>query len=736
MKSICLLGSSGRASLLFREAQLSAVSPGQPTTPVFHETEAESGAAFTYAVVKAALSTERVCFRTEEIDWMECTNVMLLKSEKPTSRAVRERVESYRPRKKRSIEFVRGSPGDTDLLVWIVKRDHSTGKAHSTPPHFDHAELIISTDVLPLADGVCGEDAKKRALDPWVEQAPNLNRLRASKADRILVTCADAFRHAGYRTREEGSLSATVEDVGKTILNATDAEREKPAEKFFSLFSRIFVRLRGDGLLELRQIPLANGTGAQWTMCLHHAIDANNEEWSAYTGSLYGLTSVLTASIVIWVSKGRSDNDDKFVPAMRRVWNLVKRGCRLPKVDEPFEQWIAAAWEAVDNPQLKEGEFAPRFETVAVDPDQIRQLNRWSILEACLSNGLEKGASLDPRVLGYARHIARKGYEEKSLPEPIKAIKTIKHFKLGKLATADRSEVESLSGLQRLMTTYPRQLAANPGKKEQPLCVAVFGAPGSGKSFGVEEIARTASQLSENPGKSLQLAEEPLSYNVSQFTQLGDLSAALHQVREERLKGKIPVVIFDEFDSSFEGQAFGWLKYFLMPMQDGKFRDRETVYLTGGCIMVFAGGINHQYAEFAGRQRDREFASAKGPDFLSRLRAVHDVPSLNRDDSPVPRWQIRRAGLLYTFLEKRKATILDDRLLNALLEIERFHHGARSLESIIQMSAQNAQGEIDITSLPRRHQLDLHVDSKRLWELIRRPVPGLAGDPVRPARAN
>lgn len=83
------------------------------------------------------------------------------------------------------------------------------------------------------------------------------------------------------------------------------------------------------------------------------------------------------------------------------------------------------------------------------------------------------------------------------------------------------------------------------------------------------------------------------------------------------------LVELDRFPS-FEGKI-GWLKYFLAPMQDGAFKDGETMHPLGRAIFVFAGGTSSTFAEFAGGNPDdhtpsHDFKDAKGPDFVSRLR--------------------------------------------------------------------------------------------------------------------
>ncbi len=71
----------------------------------------------------------------------------------------------------------------------------------------------------------------------------------------------------------------------------------------------------------------------------------------------------------------------------------------------------------------------------------------------------------------------------------------------------------------------------------------------AGKSFGITQIAR--SMLGEK--------SPVLTFNLSQFD-IDDpdmLNGALHQVRDQTIKGLIPVVFWDEFDS----QDLKWLQY-------------------------------------------------------------------------------------------------------------------------------------------------------------------------------
>ena len=127
----------------------------------------------------------------------------------------------------------------------------------------------------------------------------------------------------------------------------------------------------------------------------------------------------------------------------------------------------------------------------------------------------------------------------------------------GKLRTADRAEIEGFRSLRNLIDEYLS------GTTARPLSVAVFGSPGSGKSFSVTQVA-------ESVAGSRKIVR--LEFNLSQFRSPDDLCHAFHRVRDTVLEGAIPLVFFDEFDTAFEGEL-GWLKYFLAPMQDGVFRE-------------------------------------------------------------------------------------------------------------------------------------------------------------------
>lgn len=289
---------------------------------------------------------------------------------------------------------------------------------------------------------------------------------------------------------------------------------------------------------------------------------------------------------------------------------------------------------------------------------------------------------------------------------------------IGKNKLVDRHEVEDYLFLQRLLRDYHAD-----GNRKTPLSIAVFGQPGGGKSFGVKQLVQEMSDGSQI------FSKEEITINLSQLLSLDELCHDFHRVRDACLRGPIPLVFIDEFDASLGGQAFGWLKYFLAPMQDGAFVQAGKTYHFGKAIFVFAGGINHTFSEFNERTRSHEFCDAKGPDFISRLRGILNIKGMDMPDGDRIEhiYMIRRAVFLRDQLEARlgKSTypLIDSRMIAAFLRIPRFKHGVRSMEAILQMSALEPGKPFSPCHLPPRSQLDMHVDAREFLTLAGMQVP-------------
>ncbi len=279
---------------------------------------------------------------------------------------------------------------------------------------------------------------------------------------------------------------------------------------------------------------------------------------------------------------------------------------------------------------------------------------------------------------------------------------TVPFAQINILKTYVKNEIEDFRGVEKLIVQYISQT-----KTTTPISIAVFGAPGSGKSFGVKQIA-----------KSLDKKPTILEFNLSQFQSYDDLVKAFHVIRDECLRGKIPFVFFDEFDSEFGGKAMGWLKYFLAPMQDGVFKEGESLHPTGKAIFVFAGGTCSTFEKFEEKATAKENDATKLPDFISRLKSFINIQGIDQRNDADTFYPLRRAIVLrsmlteFSGLKKQDGSLnIDDNLLGALLEIKKFKHGARSLETIIKQSNLENAKSFTKSNLPAQKILALHLDT-------------------------
>lgn len=319
----------------------------------------------------------------------------------------------------------------------------------------------------------------------------------------------------------------------------------------------------------------------------------------------------------------------------------------------------------------------------------------------------------------------------------------------GKLRTYDRVEIEHYRSLHMLLCDY---LSAR--EATRPFSLAVFGPPGAGKSFGVRQVAE--SLAGQRDCRKL----EVLTFNLSLYQRPGELSGAFHLVRDVCLRGKVPLVFFDEFDSTLESQDLGWLRYFLAPMQDGLFLDRGQPHPIGQAIFVFAGGTCATFREFAtlGRKDEAKFRKVKGPDFLSRLRATLDIPSIDImtpqapeiirgetvqrpgtfnpygpiEEFPCPAAVLlRRAGILAFNLKEAAPDLkqpddslnISPQVLRALLHLPRFNHGNRSFGALLDMSHLAGATLFCPALFPAPFQTPLHANDAHIRQLVSTALP-------------
>ena len=489
----------------------------------------------------------------------------------------------------------------------------------------------------------------------------------------VIVVSARHLRRAGAHLSRGLSWERTAEHLRSALDHHAPLQRLARAR-------HLVVTFENDGAM------LVDRSGRKPLASVLFDSGRAEGEWAERrSGEVFGSSGCVTAAVACHLALQDDSNADlapavaQGLAAMRCLHDeghgtaISEKGVRSPGTGFPYGR-VAAA---LRNPPY-------RFSRATVPADDVP----WTILDSL------QDARAERPLHGFARQLAIRGE---------KVLEHVPHLRVAGLLTADRAEIETLRSLRRILVAY-RDTSA--GRK--PLSLGVFGAPGSGKSFGVEQLAVG---VFGEPGAPRY--DGWLEFNLSQFDDASDLAGALHQVRDRRLQGVVPVVFFDEFDS----QQYRWLRHLLAPMQDGRFQQGTSTHTIGKCVFVFAGGTSHTFEAFGesdSPEAKRHFVLAKGPDFKSRLDGYLNVLGPNPSGASDRNFPVRRAFMVRNMLGCRpdEQLDIDPGVLTALLEVSAYAHGARSLGKVLEplASARRAsQATLQRWQLPAPAQLALHV---------------------------
>jgi hypothetical protein len=471
-----------------------------------------------------------------------------------------------------------------------------------------------------------------------------------------------------------------------------------------------------------------------WRLLFDHE-RLEGDHASAIEGQTYGQQSALVAALAhaLMVSHTASPAAGPFtnaaamckaietgvlagVAARRLFLELGHGPIDAPKPGTP----LRAVGRYVNEATAKPG----GLETIGIPEDVVRKTAcNWTILGQTEGASESDGASQPLTGLGLLTAL-----------HGTSALSHVPALRMGGLYTVDRTEIESLRILEGLIRRY-EAVKVQP----KPLSIGVFGPPGAGKSFAVKALARAIL------GDKVPFLE----FNLSQFEGPDELIGSFHEVRDCVLEGATPAVFWDEFDS----QQFRWLQYLLAPMQDGAFQEGQITHPIGKCVFIFAGGTSpciedfgvagpraldervlaeltsEERADFRRRhaehvERRRQFVLLKGPDFISRLHGFLNVLGPNpRTDCACSdiTWPIRRALILRGILRLKDGEYLhtDLGLLNALLGVPVYEHGARSFEKVVTSVGQGrAFGRLTRSGLPPRPLLARETDPNAFASLM------------------
>ena len=520
-------------------------------------------------------------------------------------------------------------------------------------------------------------------MDNPIGESPLWQHLARHQIDRtIVIVNADNLRSKGVNISKGLSWERTALDFVWQLTN-------NPNLSFLSRCRHLIVLFGLEGAIYYKNgsIPEA------YLYFLPFEFEGDFARNSM--GRMYGLTSAFIAGIALVIAQGETEELASLIPPSIREGIYTVR----KYFDVGFGENPSCC--PFPNPQT----FAPTANDAAL-LDYVQDVripitlsrddqDNWYIL---------KGKS-SASIAQMAFDLVKNG--DKNI------LRHIPTARFGRLKTVDRIEIESYRTIHNLISEY-----ISSKRTARPLSIAVFGTPGSGKSYGLTEMA--TSTFPEDIQK--------INYNLSQFQSPLELQKAFHKISDYSLLGKIPLIVFDEFDSYFNGNL-GWLKYFLSPMQDGVYREEDSVHPIGKAIFVFAGGTCSSFSEFCGdkivdeeekRIFLKEFKSTKGPDFVSRLRGYINIMGPNQSDDHDQLFMLRRAMLMRSLIEQKLPHLInengeaqiDNGVLRAMIKIPRYKHESRSVEAIMDMSMLTQARKWEQSFLPPKEQLKLHVDEK------------------------
>jgi len=565
-------------------------------------------------------------------------------------------------------------------------------------PHAAQAAALPAWIVLKLA-GPIGQG------DLWDKLMTCQPRQRL-----VILTSARLLRRVDVRLSQGLSWERTVEHLRQEL-------DENPAIRQLGAARHLIVNFEGDGAIWI-DFSRSDQPNARLVFDAQHA----EGEWaSGLKGGAFGYLTCLTAAVV-WtlVSSSEENVDLDFQSAIERGLSAMRSLRTEGHGIAISEKGGFHLGRGFPTAQLADEILHPtqRFARAAVPWNALEGQGespvQWSIL-ASLQN---PSAPTQP-LFGFARQLAIQGPA---------VLAHVPHLRVGELLIASRDEMETLRSLRRILRAY-----RDTGSSKQPLSIGVFGAPGAGKSFGVQQLAIG---IFGEPGAESYPGW--MEFNLSQFDDSKDLIGAFHQVRDRVLQGMIPIVFWDEFDS----REYHWLQYLLAPMQDGRFQQGQITHTLGKCVFVLAGGTAETFEEF-GPQEERmrqQFKLAKGPDFKSRLDGYLNVLGPNQSGVPAGDGATRIGDDMDIFFPVRRALIIrnvlgckeherleiDPGLLNALLEIKDYKHGARSLKKILEplrAARKESRARLRRSQVPAPNQLSLHVNIEEFHALCSRDLP-------------
>lgn len=315
----------------------------------------------------------------------------------------------------------------------------------------------------------------------------------------------------------------------------------------------------------------------------------------------------------------------------------------------------------------------------------------------------------------------------------LQTLKYIPYLEYRKLFTIDRHEIESLRNIHRLLSRYMASDSA------RPFNLGVSGPPRTDRRFPVKHIIYSLFGKKDFKKRGIFL-----TFNLAQFNDKKDFSGAFRLIRNQAMKGKLPVVFWEDIDSG----NFKWVRLLLSPMKDGLIQGKKDIRYTGKCIFIFTGssekgkflykpeepldGWFSKKTMKLQRKRIKLFKARKVLEFRNNLDASLSISSVNKQDaysadqenligeSQVDlMYPVRRALHLRSVLGMKNSSKLkmDPGLIMAFLKTDEYKHGARSMTSILEHLKKDPSRKISRSELPSAKFMNGHLDFDRFMNI-------------------